>query len=142
MKKKVELKKVKGFSEEERSAMKERFQELNAKGDGEAAVIAKIAQMPEPDRSMAKRLHTLITKNTPELTPKTWYGMPAYANKEGQVICFFQDANKFKARYATLGFSDKAKLDNGKMWPTSYALKKLTSAEEKKIVSLVKKAVS
>ena len=138
----MKAKKVKGFSDAERSAMKERFKELNAKGDGESQVLAKIAQMKEPDRSMAKRLHTLIMKSTPGLTPKTWYGMPAYADKEGKVVCFFQDAAKFKARYATLGFSDKANIDEGNMWPTSFALRKLTAAEEKKITALVKKAVS
>ncbi len=136
-------KKVKGFSDEERAAMKERYQELKAgKGDGERALLAKIAEMPEPDRTMAKRLHALIKANAPALSPKTWYGMPAYANKDGKVVCFFQSAQKFKARYATFGFNDAAKLDEGAMWPTSFALKKLTSAEEARIAALVKKAVS
>jgi len=141
--KKTDNKKIKSFSDEERAAMKERFQELNMdRKEGEKALLAKIAQMPEPDRSMAKRLHAIVTKSAPGLTAKTWYGMPAYANKDGKVVCFFQDANKFKARYATLGFSDMANLDEGDLWPTSFALKKLTPTEEKKIVALVKKAVS
>lgn len=133
----------KGFSDFEREAMKERARELKAeaeKADGESALLAKIAEMPEPDRTMDKRLHTLIKANAPALMPKTWYGMPAYANKEGKVVCFFQSADKFKARYATLGFSDVAKLDDGDMWATSFALKKLTPVEEKKIAALVKKA--
>lgn len=133
--------KTKSFSTEERAAMKERFQELNAMGDGESQVMAKIKTMPEPDRSMAKKVHELVSKNAPSLSPKTWYGMPAYADKEGKVVCFFQDAAKFKARYATLGFSDRAKLDDGNIWPSSYALKKITTTEEKKIVTLIKKAV-
>ncbi|MCL4364595.1 DUF1801 domain-containing protein [Patescibacteria group bacterium] len=133
--------KATGFSDFEKEAMKERIHELSGKADGESAVLAKIAAMPEPDRSLAKRLHTLIRKSAPELMPKTWYGMPAYANKDGQVVCFFQNAGKFKARYATFGFSDKAKLDEGTMWPTSFAITKLTAAEEAMIVRLVKKAV-
>lgn len=134
-------KKSKGFTDEERAAMKERILELKAdKADGESALLAKIAQMPEPDRTMAKRLHAIIKASAPNLLPKTWYGMPAYA-KDGKVVCFFQSADKFKARYATLGFSDTAALDEGAMWPTSFALKKLTAAEEAKIVALVKKAV-
>jgi uncharacterized protein YdhG (YjbR/CyaY superfamily) len=136
-------KKSKGFTAEERAAMKERAQELKAearKADGESAVLAKIAEMPEPDRAMAKRLHAIITASAPGLSPRTWYGMPAYA-KEGKVVCFFQSADKFKSRYATLGFSDRANLDSGAMWPTSFALKKLSAAEEKKIGALVKKAV-
>ena len=119
-----------------------RIKELNAdKKDGESAVIAKIAEMPEPDREMAGRLHNIIMKSAPGLTPRTWYGMPAYARGD-KIICFFQGAYKFKSRYATLGFSDKAILDEGNMWPSSYALKELTAAEEAKIAALVKKAVS
>ena len=136
-------KKVKSFSDAERAAMQERFKELNmGKNEGEKTLLAKIAQMPASDRAMAKRLHNIIMKNAPGLMPKTWYGMPAYAGKDGKVVCFFQDAAKFKARYATFGFNDSAKLDEGNMWPTSFALKKLTAAEEKKIAALVKKAVS
>jgi len=137
-------KKPKGFSAEERAAMKERAQELKAakgKADGESALLAKIAEMSEPDRSMAKRLHALIKTSAPALSPKTWYGMPAYA-RDDKVVCFFQSADKFKARYATLGFSDTAKLDDGAMWPTSFALKELTAAGEAQIAALVKKAVS
>jgi uncharacterized protein YdhG (YjbR/CyaY superfamily) len=133
----------KGFTAEERAAMKERAQELKAearKADGESAVLAKIAEMPEPDRTMAERLHALIKDVAPDLSPKTWYGMPAYA-KDGKVVCFFTPASKFKERYATLGFNDKANLDKGTMWPTSFALKELTAAEEKKIGALVKRAV-
>jgi uncharacterized protein YdhG (YjbR/CyaY superfamily) len=138
-----------GFTDEERAAMKERAKELKAearanrkKADGESDLLAKIAEMPEPDRSMATRLHEIITAAAPDLWPKTWYGMPAYANAEGKVVCFFQSAQKFNARYATLGFSDVANLDEGNMWPTSFALKALTPAEEAKIVALVKRAVS
>ena len=137
-------KKPKGFSAEERAAMKERAQELKAAGDkaaGESALLAKIAEMKEPDRSMAKRLHAIITASAPALAPKTWYGMPAYA-RDDKVVCFFQSADKFKARYATLGFSDTANLDDGAMWPTSFALKALTAAGEAQIAALVKKAVS
>ncbi|MDE1810807.1 MAG: DUF1801 domain-containing protein [Candidatus Micrarchaeota archaeon] len=135
-------KKAKGLSKEEIAAMKEYLQEKNAgKGDGEAAVLAKIAQMPEPDRSMAKRVHAIVKASAPSLSPKTWYGMPAYA-KDDKVVCFFQAADKFKARYATLGFSDKAKLDEGAMWPVTFALKKLTPAEEGRIAALVKKAAA
>ena len=137
-----------GFTEEERAAMKERARELKAarrgaggKADGESDVLAKIAEMPEPDRAMAERLHAIVKANSPALAPRTWYGMPAYA-KDGSVVCFFQSAQKFKTRYATLGFSDKANLDEGAMWPTSFALKKLTAATETKIGVLVKKAVS
>ena len=136
-------KKSKGFTAEERAAMKERARELKAeasKADGESAVLAKIAEMRGRDRAMAKRLHTIIKASAPDLSPKTWYGMPAYA-KDGKVVCFFQSAEKFKARYATLGFSDEANLDKGSMWPTSFALKELTGAEEEKIGALVKKAV-
>ena len=134
-----------GFTDEERAAMRERAQELKAaaragKADGESDVLAKIAEMPEPDRAMAERLHAIIKASAPALSPRTWYGMPAYA-KDGNVVCFFQSAQKFKARYATLGFSDKANLDEGAMWPTAFALKELTAAEEARISALVKKAV-
>jgi uncharacterized protein YdhG (YjbR/CyaY superfamily) len=135
----------KGFTDEERAAMKERAQELKAarggKADGESDVLAKIAEMPDADRVMAERLHALIKASAPDLSPRTWYGMPAYA-KAGKVVCFYQSAHKFKSRYATLGFSDEANLDKGAMWPTSFALKELSAAEEKKIGTLVKKAVS
>jgi uncharacterized protein YdhG (YjbR/CyaY superfamily) len=135
-------KKSKGFTAEERAAMRERARELKAgAADGESEVLAKIAEMPKADRAMAERLHALITATAPELSPRTWYGMPAYS-KDGKVVCFFKNAAKFKTRYATLGFSDKANLDDGHMWPTDFALKKLTAAEEKKIRALVKKAVS
>ena len=136
-------KKSKGFTDEERAAMKERAQELKAearKADGESAVLAKIAEMQGPDRAMAERLHAIVKGSAPDLLPKTWYGMPAYA-RDGKVVCFFQSAEKFKARYATLGFSDEANLDQGSMWPTSFALKELTADEEAKIGALVKKAV-
>jgi uncharacterized protein YdhG (YjbR/CyaY superfamily) len=143
-------KKFKGFTDEERVAMKERAQELKAEArhgprakqvDGESDVLAKIAEMPEPDRAMATRLHAIIKISAPGLSPKTWYGMPAYA-KDGKVVCFFQSAQKFKSRYATFGFSDQANLDEGVMWPTSFALKELTAAEEARIGALVKKAVN
>jgi uncharacterized protein YdhG (YjbR/CyaY superfamily) len=137
-------KKSNGFTAEERAAMKERAQELKAearKADGESALLAKVAEMPEPDRAMAKRLHAIIKASAPALSPKTWYGMPAYA-KDGKVVCYFQSAEKFKSRYATVGFSDEANLDEGAMWPTSFALKELTAAEEAKIGALLKKAVS
>jgi uncharacterized protein YdhG (YjbR/CyaY superfamily) len=136
--------KSKGFTKEERAAMKERAQELKAeaaKADGESALLAKIAEMPESDRVMGERLHAIITASAPGLTPKTWYGMPAYA-KDGKVLCYFQSADKFKARYATFGFSDTANLDEGALWPVAFALKKLTATEEAKIAGLVKKAVS
>ena len=141
----------KGFTEDERAAMRERARELKAaarrgpradKADGESDVLAKIAEMPEPDRAMAERLHEIIKASAPALSPKTWYGMPAYANKDGKVVCHFQSAQKFNTRYATFSFSDKANLDEGAMWPTSFALKELTAAEEARIVALVKKAVS
>jgi uncharacterized protein YdhG (YjbR/CyaY superfamily) len=130
-----------GFSAAERAAMRERAQELRRgpKADGEADLLAKIAVMKEPDKAMAQRIHAIVKASAPGLVPKTWYGMPAYA-KDGQVLCFFQDAHKFKSRYATFGFTDKAKLDAGAMWPTSFALAKLTPAEEAKIAALVKKA--
>jgi uncharacterized protein YdhG (YjbR/CyaY superfamily) len=145
-------KKSNGFTDEERAAMKERAQELKAdarrgprgkkdKADGEGDVLAKITAMKEPDRAKAKRLHAIVKASAPALSPKTWYGMPAYA-KDGKVVCFFQSAQKFKSRYATLGFSDAANLDKGAMWPTSFALKELTATEEAKIGALVKKAVS
>jgi len=135
-------KKPAGLTDEERAAMRERIDELKAdKADGESAVLAKIAALPQPDRAMAERLHTIIKANGPALSPKTWYGMPAYA-KDGNVVCFFQSSQKFKTRYATLGFSDKANLDQGHMWPTAFALKELTATEEAKIGALVKKAVS
>ncbi len=133
----------KGFTAEERAAMKERAQELKAeaaKADGEKALLSKIAEMKGTDRDLATRIHALVTAAAPTLSPKTWYGMPAYA-KDGKIVCFFQSAEKFDARYATFGFSDEASLDSGIMWPTSWALTKLTAAEEKKITALVKKAV-
>jgi uncharacterized protein YdhG (YjbR/CyaY superfamily) len=140
-------KRSKGFTDEERAAMKERAQELKAearanksKAEGESDVLAAIAAMPEPERTMAKRLHDIIKASAPALSPKTWYGMPAYA-KDGKVICFFQSAHKFNARYATLGFGDQANLDEGAMWPTAFALTALTAAEEATIGALVKKAV-
>jgi uncharacterized protein YdhG (YjbR/CyaY superfamily) len=132
----------KGFSDEERAAMKERASELEEPEEkGESAVLAKIALMPEPDRAMAKRIHEIIRASAPALWPKMWYGMPAYAGRDGKVICFFQSAYRFKARYATFGFNDTAKLDEGNMWPISFALMKLTAAEEARIEALVKKAV-
>ena len=140
---------VKGFTDDERAAMKERAREMKAEArrdagakeaDGESDVLAKIAEMPKPDRAMAERLHAMIKARAPALSPRTWYGMPAYA-KDGNVVCFFQSAHKFKARYATLGFSDKANLDDGNVWPVAFALKELTAADEARIVALVKKAV-
>jgi uncharacterized protein YdhG (YjbR/CyaY superfamily) len=139
---------AKGFTAEEKAAMKERARELKAeekanksKAEGESDLLAKIAEMSEPDRSIAKRLHAIITASAPDLTPKTWYGMPAYAS-DGKVLCFFQGAQKFNTRYATFGFSDTARLDEGDLWPTSYALKELTPTVEARIVALLKKAVS
>jgi hypothetical protein len=139
----------KGFSNEERAAMKNRAQELKAeeranknKAEGESAVLAAIAAMQEPDHSMARRLHAIIKASAPALLPKTWYGMPAYANNDGKVVCFFQTAQKFNTRYATFGFNDTANLDEGAMWPTAFALKELTATEEARIGALVKKAVS
>jgi len=141
-------KKAKGFTDEEKAAMKNRAQELKAearankdKAEGENAVVAAIAAMKEPDRSMAKRIHAIIKDSAPTLSPKTWYGMPAYANKDGKVVCFFQTAQKFNTRYATLGFNDAANLDEGVLWPVAFALKKLTATEEARISALVKKAV-
>jgi uncharacterized protein YdhG (YjbR/CyaY superfamily) len=148
MSSKKEAQKSGGFTAEEQAAMKERARELQAearasksRAAGESDLLAKIAEMPEPDRSMAARLHEIITESAPDLWPKTWYGMPAYA-RDGKVVCFFQSGAKFDARYATFGFQDTAHLDEGNMWPTSFALKGLTAAEEQRIVALVKKAVS
>jgi uncharacterized protein YdhG (YjbR/CyaY superfamily) len=141
-------KKSKGFTAEERAAMKERARELKAearadkdRAAGERALLAKIAEMPKADRTLAERVHAIVKANAPLLSPKTWYGMPAYA-RDGKVVCFFQSADKFNSRYATLGFSDQANLDDRAMWPTSFALKELTAADEKRIAALVKKAVS
>jgi uncharacterized protein YdhG (YjbR/CyaY superfamily) len=136
----VTSKKSQGLTGEEIAAMKETLKERNSSMDGESAVLAKIAEMPEPDRAMAKRIHQIVKTTAPELLPRTFYGMPAYS-KGDKVICFFQNASKFKARYSTLGFSDKANLDEGNMWPNAYALKGLTAAEEARIVTLVRKAV-
>src|SRR3954453_13756663 len=137
-----------GFNDDESAAMKERAREMKAdaratkdRATGEADVLAKIAEMKPPDRAMAKKIHAIVKATAPDLAPKTWYGMPAYANKDGKVVCFFQSAQKFKTRYATLGFNQTANLDDGSMWPVAFALKKLTAAEEKKIGALVKKAV-
>jgi len=144
----MSTKKTNGFTDEERAAMKERAKELKAeargkkaRAEGEADLLAKIAEMPKSDRVMAKRLHEIVKATAPDLTPRTWYGMPAYA-KDDKIVCFFQPADKWKARYATLGFNDSAKLDEGAMWPTSWALTELSAADEKKIGELVKKAVS
>ena len=146
----AEKKASKGFTDDERAAMRERAQEVKSaarrgsratKADGESDVLAKIAEMPARDRAMAERLHALIKATAPALSPRTWYGMPAYA-RDGQVVCFFQSAQKFKSRYATFGFSDKANLDEGALWPTAFALKDLTPAEEARLAALVKKAVS
>ena len=142
-------KKSKGFTDAEQAAMKERAKELKAearanknKAQGESDLLAKIAEMPEPERAMATRLHEIVTANAPDLLPKTWYGMPAYANKDGKIVCFFQSAEKFGTRYATLGFNDSANLDDGAMFPVSYALKRLTDAEAARVAALVKQAVS
>jgi uncharacterized protein YdhG (YjbR/CyaY superfamily) len=141
--------KSKGFTAEERAAMKERARELKAEASrkktreaGERDVLAKIAEMPRADRAMAKKVHAIVTASAPALMPRTWYGMPAYANEDGKVVCYFTSADKFKSRYATFGFNDDANLDEGAMWPTSFALTELTAAEETKIAALVKKAVS
>jgi uncharacterized protein YdhG (YjbR/CyaY superfamily) len=137
-------KKSRGFTDEERAAMQERARELKAearKADGETEVLAKFGEMEEADRAIAERLHEIVEANAPELSPRTWYGMPAYA-RDGKVVCFFQSAQKFKTRYATLGFSDKAHLDEGSMWPTSFALKKLTAADKARIAALIKRAVT
>jgi uncharacterized protein YdhG (YjbR/CyaY superfamily) len=143
----MSAKKSEGFTAEERAAMRERAKELKAeerankdRAAGESAVLAKIAEMEGPDRAMAERLHEIVKASAPELSPKTWYGMPAYADKDGKVVCHFQSAEKFDTRYATLGFSDKANLDEGAMWPTSFALKELTAAEEARIGALVERA--
>jgi len=148
-KKKSTKKSNEGFTAEEKAAMKERAKELKAeerakkdRAAGEKDLLAKINEMPKPERAMARRLHDVITASAPDLMPKTWYGMPAYANTDGKVVCFFQAASKFNTRYATFGFQHDANLDDGNMWPTGFALKKLTAAEEKKISKLVKKAVS
>ncbi len=148
MSQKKNTQKSQGFTDAEQAAMKERAKELKAearankdKAQGERDVLAKIAEMPEPDRTIAMRLHEIIKANAPVLSPKTWYGMPAYA-RDGKVVCFFQSADKFQARYASFGFNDTANLDDGAMWPTAFALKELTAAEEEKIAALVKKAVS
>ena len=145
----VTSKKYEGFTAEEQAAMKERAKELKAearadrdRAAGERDVLAKIAEMPQPDRAMAERLHAIIKASAPDLSPKTWYGMPAYANKDGKIVCFFQSAAKFNARYATFGFQEAANLDEGTMWPTSWALTELTAADEKRIAALVKRAVS
>lgn len=138
-------KKDAGFTAEERAAMKERARELKAsanKAEAESAVLAKIAEMPEPERTLATRLHEIIKDNAPSLSPKTWYGMPAYADANGKIVCFFQSAQKFDTRYATLGFNDTANLDEGDLWPVAYALKELTGDNEARVVALVKKAVS
>jgi uncharacterized protein YdhG (YjbR/CyaY superfamily) len=138
-------KKSTGLSAEERAAMKERLKELKAearKADGEKALLAKIAEMQGSDKAMAKRIHAIVTTSAPTLSPKTWYGMPAYANTDGKVVCFFQSGQKFETRYATFGFSDSANLDEGNMWPTAFAVKELTAAEEARIGALVTKAVS
>ncbi len=133
---------IKGFTNEERGAMRERVQELKAdKADGESAVLAKLGEMPAPDRALGERLHVIIKASAPALSPKLWYGMPAYA-RDGKVVCFFQPAHKFKTRYATFGFNDSANLDEGALWPVAFALKELTAAEEARIGELVKKAVS
>lgn len=143
-----EKKDAQGFTDEERAAMKERAKEMKAearanknRAEGESDLLAKIAEMPEPERSMATRLHAIITANAPMLSPKTWYGMPAYA-KDGKIVCFFQSAQKFNTRYATLGFQHDANLDEGAMWPTAFALMDLTATEEERIVALVKRAIS
>jgi uncharacterized protein YdhG (YjbR/CyaY superfamily) len=133
------------FTAEERAAMRERAKELKAaktREEGEADLLAKVAEMPKADRVLAERLHALVTATAPQLAPKTWYGMPAYANEDGKIVCFFQSADKFKARYATFGFNDAALLDDGTMWPTSFALRDLTAADEAKLRKLVKKATS
>jgi uncharacterized protein YdhG (YjbR/CyaY superfamily) len=143
----MSAKKSKGFTKEERAAMRERAKELKAeerakknRAAGESAMLAKIAEMQEPDRAMAERLHEIVQASAPELSPKTWYGMPAYADEDGKVVCYFQGAEKFAARYATLGFGDRANLDEGAMWPTSFALKELGAAEEARIAELVERA--
>ncbi|HKX75837.1 MAG TPA: hypothetical protein VJR05_10655 [Acidimicrobiia bacterium] len=143
--KSTSAKKTQGFTAEERAAMRERAKELKAeaqRADGETALLEKVAEMPEPDRNMAERIHAIVKASAPSLAPKTWYGMPAYANEDGKVVCFFTPASKFKERYATFGFNADAKLDEGNMWPTSFAVTKLTPTVEKEIATLVKRAVS
>ena len=135
-------KKKEGFSAEEKAAMRARAKELKTAAEGEEAVVSALAKMSSADRALGKKVHAIVKKNAPDLTPKTWYGMPAYANKDGKVVCFFRDAGKFKERYAMLGFNDNANLDDGSMWPVAYALPKLTKADEAKIAKLVKQAVS
>jgi uncharacterized protein YdhG (YjbR/CyaY superfamily) len=135
-------KKQEGFSAEEKAAMRARAKELKSKEDGESAVLAALAKMSAPDRGLGKRIHAIVKESAPALTPKTWYGMPAYANNDGKVVVFFRDAGKFKERYAMLGFNDSAKLDDGAMWPIAFALGKLTKADEARIAKLVKQAVS
>jgi uncharacterized protein YdhG (YjbR/CyaY superfamily) len=135
-------KKQEGFTAEEKAAMRARAKELKSKEDGESAVLAALAKMSEKDRALGKRVHAIVKESAPDLTPKTWYGMPAYANKDGKVVVFFRDAGKFKERYAMLGFNDTANLDDGAVWPIAFALQKLTKADEARIAKLVKQAVS
>jgi uncharacterized protein YdhG (YjbR/CyaY superfamily) len=135
-------KKKEGFSAEEKAAMRARAKELKTAAEGEEAVVSALAKMSSADRALGKKVHAIVKKNAPDLTPKTWYGMPAYANKDGKVVCFFRDAGKFKERYAMLGFNDNANLDDGSMWPVAYALTKLSNADEATIAKLVKQAVS
>ncbi len=135
-------KKQEGFTAEEKAAMRARAKELKSKADGESAVLAALAKMSAPDRGLGKRIHAIVKESAPALTPKTWYGMPAYANKDGKVVVFFRDAGKFKERYAMLGFNDSSNLDDGSMWPIAFALGKLTKADEARIAKLVKQAVS
>ena len=135
-------KKQEGFSAEEKAAMRARAKELKSKADGESAVLAALAKMSAPDRGLGKRIHAIVKESAPALTPKTWYGMPAYANKDGKVVVFFRDAGKFKERYAMFGFNDSANLHDGSMWPVAFALKKLTKADEARVAKLVKQAVT
>jgi uncharacterized protein YdhG (YjbR/CyaY superfamily) len=135
-------KKKEGFSAEEKAAMRARAKELKSKADGESAVVAALAKMSPKDRALGKRIHAIVKDSAPDLSPKTWYGMPAYANRDGKVVCFFRDAGKFKERYAMLGFNDSANLDDGSMWPVAFALKELTAADERKLRALVKRAAS
>jgi uncharacterized protein YdhG (YjbR/CyaY superfamily) len=135
-------KKKEGFSAEEKAAMRARAKELKSKADGESAVVAALAKMSPKDRALGKRIHAIVKESAPDLSPKTWYGMPAYANRDGKVVCFFRDAGKFKERYAMLGFNDSANLDDGSMWPVAFALKELTAADERKLRALVKRAAS
>jgi hypothetical protein len=135
-------KKKEGFTAEEKAAMRARAKELKSKADGESAVVAALAKMSQKDRALGKRIHAIVKESAPDLTPKTWYGMPAYANRDGKVVCFFRDAGKFKERYAMLGFNDSANLDDGSMWPVAFALKEFTAADERKLRALVKRAAS